>query len=291
MDTQHNARNQEHYHSRRKKPRTNKILDRLTFSPKKHKQKHRRKLKEKLQQKPAPVTPTSPDPPSKLKLGSMNVNGLDIEASWAIEQLLTTRDFDEPTSGKIKITLIITQILALSETFSRSDQPSPVEPIDGYISWTSERGGMDKGGGGLNMLYKNTLTAHEWNPSVPPNLTYIKNERQWLLLDNKKQRCAFLHLYIACQNNKSDAFLQWNEDLFFLITQEAVRLKKQGFVIIGMGDFNSRVGNLPGLDFNTPDTNKNTPMFINFITEINLLIMNTLPITKGTFTRFMDSSV
>ena len=141
------------------------------------------------------------------------------------------------------------------------------------------------------MLYKNTLTAHEWNPSVPPNLTYIKNERQWLLLDNKKQRCAFLHLYIACQNNKSDAFLQWNEDLFFLITQEAVRLKKQGFVIIGMGDFNSRVGNLPGLDFNTPDTNKNTPMFINFITEINLLIMNTLPITKGTFTRFMDSSV
>ena len=94
MDTQPNARSNVYYNSRRKKPRTNKILDRLTFSPKKHKQKHRRKLREKLQQKPAPVTPTSPDPPSKLKLGSMNVNGLDIEASWAIEQLLTTRDFD-----------------------------------------------------------------------------------------------------------------------------------------------------------------------------------------------------
>jgi hypothetical protein len=31
-------------------------------------------------------------------------------------------------------------------------------------------------------------------------------------------------------------------------------------------------------------------MFINFLNEINLLIMNTLPITKGTFTRFMGSS-
>ena len=29
-----------------------------------------------------------------LKFGSFNVNGLDIEASWAVEQLLDTRSFD-----------------------------------------------------------------------------------------------------------------------------------------------------------------------------------------------------
>ena len=33
-------------------------------------------------------------------LGSMSVNGLDMEASWAVEQLLTTKDFDVSTSCK-----------------------------------------------------------------------------------------------------------------------------------------------------------------------------------------------
>ena len=141
------------------------------------------------------------------------------------------------------------------------------------------------------MLYKESLTAHEWTPSVPPNLTYIMNERQWLLLDSKTQKCAFLHTYIACDTNKDDAFLQWNEDLFFLLSQEAMNLKRQGFVVIGMGDFNSRIGIRPGLEFNSPTMNRNAPMFLNFVSEINLMIMNTLPISKGTCTRFMDSSV
>ena len=141
------------------------------------------------------------------------------------------------------------------------------------------------------MLYKESLTAHEWTPIIPPNLTYIGNERQWLLLCSGKQKCAFLHVYIACDSNKDDSFLQWNEDLFFLLTQEAKKLKKDGFTVVAMGDFNSRIGRIPGLEFNIPNTNRNAPLFLNFITETSLMIMNTLPITKGTFTRFMNSSV
>ena len=94
MDTHHVPRNCRHYKSRKNKPRTNKILDRLTFSPKKHKQKVSRKLRQNLQQRPATATPSTSIPSPTLKLGSMNVNGLDLEASWAVEQLLTTRDFD-----------------------------------------------------------------------------------------------------------------------------------------------------------------------------------------------------
>ena len=59
--------------------------------------------------------------------------------------------------------------------------------------------------------------------------------------------------------------------------------------VLAMGDFNSRVGRIPGLENNTPDTNKNTPMFLNFMQQANLVIINTLPITKGLFTRFMNS--
>ena len=140
------------------------------------------------------------------------------------------------------------------------------------------------------MLYRESLSAHEWSPVVPTHLSYIQNERQWLLLNSGDKKCAFLHVYVACESHKNDSFLQWNEDLFFLITQEAIKLKRQGFTVMAMGDFNSRVGRMPGLEFNHPSSNRNAPMFLNFVAEVNLVIMNTLPITKGTFTRFMDSS-
>ena len=169
-------------------------------------------------------------------------------------------------------------MLALSETFGRADQPSVLPPIDGYATWNSERSGRDKGGGGLTMLYKKTLTAHQWSPPITAPLTYIENERQWLLVEGSKERCAFLHVYIACQTTRHDNYIQWNEDLFNLISQEAINLRRQGFIVLALGDFNSRVGQIDGLQANTPDTNTNTPMFLNFITQVNLVIINTLPI-------------
>ena len=49
----------------------------------------------------------------------------------------------------------------------------------------------EKGGGGLTLLYKETLIAHEWTPAVPEGLEYVRNERQWLLLNNNAgDKCA-----------------------------------------------------------------------------------------------------
>ena len=96
--------------------------------------------------------------------------------------------------------------------------------------------------------------------------------------------------YIACQSNKSDAFIGWNEDLFFLVTQESLQLRNQGFIVLSLGNYNTRVGCIPGLEENTPDLNKNSPMFLNFLQQVSLLIINTLPISQGVFTRFMDQS-
>ena len=61
-------------------------------------------------------------------------------------------------------------------------------------------------------------------------------------------------------------------------------------MVLAMGDFNSRVGKITGLEGNTPDINRNQPMFMNLITEVNLLIVNTLPIARGLFTRFMNNT-
>ena len=176
--------------------------------------------------------------------------------------------------------------MAISETFGRADSPTNALDIPGYNCWNTERTGRSKKGGGLTMYYRDSFIAHKWEPQVPASQEYVMNERQWLLLDNK---IAFLHVYIACQNFTNDGYLQWNEDLFRLLTEEASLLRHQGFCCLAMGDFNTRVGRLPGLEWNDAVQNINYPQFINFISQVNLTIINTLPLAKGTFTRFMDS--
>ena len=181
--------------------------------------------------------------------------------------------------------------MALSETFRREDQPWQFPDIEGFDKpWRTEREGSSKGGGGLCIYYKKSITAHRWQPVVHDKFQYISKERQWLLLDNGLRKCAFLHCYVACQSNQNDNYMQWNNDLFELLTQEVVELKKRGFMVVSLGDFNSKVGQIPGLESNTPAPNNNGPLFMKFISETNLVIMNTLPVSRGLFTRFMGSS-
>ena len=78
---------------RGKKTNTNKIVGRLTYSPQKHKQQYTRRLRKDLQSKTH--TPSAPaTPPVTIKFGSININGLDMEAGWAIEQLITKKKLD-----------------------------------------------------------------------------------------------------------------------------------------------------------------------------------------------------
>ena len=77
----------------RRKTNSKKIVDKITYNPIKHKQLETRNLRAKLQQKKCDQSIPAPPSP-KLKFGSFNVNGLDIEASWAVEQLLMTKGFD-----------------------------------------------------------------------------------------------------------------------------------------------------------------------------------------------------
>ena len=73
---------------------TNKVMDRLTYCPRKHKQKFVKTLRKNLQQQTIPISPQPVTPPTHIKFGSFNVNGLDLEASWAVQELLEKRGFD-----------------------------------------------------------------------------------------------------------------------------------------------------------------------------------------------------
>ena len=78
---------------RAKKANTNKIIGRITYFPQKHKQQHTKKLRKDLQSKPH--TPSvHPAPPVTIKFGSININGLDMEAGWAVEQIIANKKLD-----------------------------------------------------------------------------------------------------------------------------------------------------------------------------------------------------
>ena len=73
--------------------RTAKIMDRLTFSPRKHKRKETRKRLKALQDRsPSPVKP--PDCSPNIKFGSININGMSVKTGWAVQEILRTREFD-----------------------------------------------------------------------------------------------------------------------------------------------------------------------------------------------------
>lgn len=82
------------YNVQQRKAETRKIVGRITYNPAKHKNQKLRALRRKLQEKTVPIPPQAPDPPKELKFGSFNVNGLNLEAAWAVEKLVTERGFD-----------------------------------------------------------------------------------------------------------------------------------------------------------------------------------------------------
>ena len=78
----------------RTKANTRKIIGRLTYSPEKHRQKVTRGLRSKLLAKAPVDKPRDPPSTSILTFGSLNVNGLDTEAHWAVSELVEKHKID-----------------------------------------------------------------------------------------------------------------------------------------------------------------------------------------------------
>ena len=72
---------------------TNKIMDRLSYEPHKHKKKMTRKLRLELQKKQLKV-PSNPQIKTEMKFASININLLDLEASVAVETFMKEKSLD-----------------------------------------------------------------------------------------------------------------------------------------------------------------------------------------------------
>ena len=73
--------------------RTTKYIDRLTYIPNKHKRKEARKRMKALHARMI-HQPNPPDPKPAIKFGAINVNGLDIDSGWAVQELLKNKNID-----------------------------------------------------------------------------------------------------------------------------------------------------------------------------------------------------
>ena len=99
--------------NKRAKAQTNKIISKLTYTPAKHKNKQIRAMR--LKQRNAAVQePRAPRSIPKLKFGSFNVNGLDLEVQWAVHQLLQNRGFDVRPHILIIVVPVFTSVKSIT---------------------------------------------------------------------------------------------------------------------------------------------------------------------------------
>ena len=87
---------------RGKKTETRKIIGRITYSPKKHKHKCLKSMRQKLDSRPSKIAEKPPMPNETLTFGSININGLDQEAHWAVTEILKNKKLDVSTLIYIK---------------------------------------------------------------------------------------------------------------------------------------------------------------------------------------------
>ena len=74
-----------------KKKSTRKIVSRLGYNPVKDKGKFTAGLRRVLQARNQPEIDI-PSSPQVLNIGAININGLSLESSWALEQIITQYD-------------------------------------------------------------------------------------------------------------------------------------------------------------------------------------------------------
>ena len=82
------------------KMKTNKLMDKITYKPEKHKQKFNKKLRSKLKAR-REVPANLKENVEFMKFGSFNINGIDLESSIAIEKILEQEDLDVSSYLKV----------------------------------------------------------------------------------------------------------------------------------------------------------------------------------------------
>ena len=171
-------------------------------------------------------------------------------------------------------------IFFLLETKRRMEEVGTDISVVGYDLTEIKRSDTanDKQGGGIAFYTKNiggVLFKHH-TPDIPhADLAYVENERHWVTVETQHSKTACCGLYLGCQFS-DDRNKEWNEGIFWVLQQEILHLRSQGFRIQLVGDFNSHIGSLDGqgVQGNNPIINKNGEQFLSFLMVNDLSHVN-----------------
>ena len=118
----------------RAKTTTRKRIGRLTYSPVKNKQKHKQSLRKQLLARDPIVEPQILPPSPLLTFGSLNVNGLDTEAHWAVSELVRDRNIDVRLKLEmVYISYVIIRFLLSARLLEDPTSHGPSQAFQGIL--------------------------------------------------------------------------------------------------------------------------------------------------------------
>ena len=213
----------------------------------------------------------------KLQCSLLNVNGLTAATLADVREVLSRKQPD---------------LCILIETKRRLEADELCIDVAGYDVSEYRRSDMagDKGGGGLAIYTRKVdgLIFKNYDPDLPdPSHVFVRNERAWKTVESVRGKTAICAVYAGFQA-ADDRHGIWNEDLLSVLRAEVAALRKDGFRVVLLGDFNSHIGCATGVGVagNHPDVNRNGRRFLDFLDDCHCVHINgRADLTTGLWTR------
>ena len=207
---------------------------------------------------------------TNLCVESLNLNGVNSEKLFLLENYVIENEPD---------------VLLLQETKVNADSLPPNMNLVGYNLDVKERTSEQKAGGGLAIYWKEGLVAKPWSNPKSSLGKEQSNEIQWILLESGSSRLAIGNVYMACQNNKTKGYIDWNISLYNQLKEDINTLRDMNVGMVIAGDYNAWVGRITGMESNNPTCNENGKLLKDFVASEELFILNTLNAEDSCFTR------
>ena len=171
-------------------------------------------------------------------------------------------------------------IFFLLETKRREEEVGSDISVPGYDLSEIRRSDAadDKQGGGIAFYTKASggVLFKRHSPDIAhADLAYVDNERFWVTVETQHSKTAVCGSYFGCQFS-DDRNQSWNDGMYWVLQQEVLFLRSQGYRIQMLGDFNAHVGCHPnqGISGNNPDVNRNGERFLSFLLAFDLTHVN-----------------
>ena len=166
-------------------------------------------------------------PKSRLKLGMLNVDGCSQDTLADVRDVLLHKGLD---------------VCVLLETKNRLEDGDDALVVPGYDLTEVRRSDMagDKGGGGIGFYTRKAdgLLFGDHNPDIlNPDHAFVRNERVWKTVESLQGKTAVCAVYAGFQA-PDDRNHSWNDALYTVLRSEIAALRRDGFRIVLLGDFN-----------------------------------------------------